>query len=80
MTLGSTQPLTEMSTTDLPGGKERQVRKADNLTVNHLENVGTSTSHNTVVLHGLLQGCLYIITFQLYSSVSRGLIKMEGDL
>jgi hypothetical protein len=31
MALGSTQPLTEMSTNIL-GGKERPVRKADNLT------------------------------------------------
>jgi hypothetical protein len=30
--LGSTQPLTEMSTRDLPGGKGRPARKADNLT------------------------------------------------
>jgi hypothetical protein len=27
----STQPLTEMSTMNLPGGKGRPVRKADNL-------------------------------------------------
>jgi hypothetical protein len=32
MTLGSTQPLTEMSTTKITGGKGRQARKADNLT------------------------------------------------
>jgi hypothetical protein len=29
MALGSTQPLTEMSTRDLPGGKGRPARKAD---------------------------------------------------
>jgi hypothetical protein len=33
MALGSTQPLTEMSTRNLPGGKGRSARKADNLTV-----------------------------------------------
>jgi hypothetical protein len=33
MALVSTQPLTEMSTRNLPGGKGRQARKADNLTV-----------------------------------------------
>jgi hypothetical protein len=33
MTLGSTQALTEMSTGNLPEGKERSGRKADNLTV-----------------------------------------------
>jgi hypothetical protein len=31
MALGSTQPLTEMSTRNLPGGKKRPARKADNL-------------------------------------------------
>jgi hypothetical protein len=31
MTLGSTQPLTEMSTRNLPGGKGRPARKADKL-------------------------------------------------
>jgi hypothetical protein len=31
MALGSTQPLTEMSTRNLPGDKEGPVRKADNL-------------------------------------------------
>jgi hypothetical protein len=30
--LGSTQPLTEMSTRNLPGGKGRPAPKADNLT------------------------------------------------
>jgi hypothetical protein len=32
MALGSTQPLTELSTRNLPGGKERPARKADNRT------------------------------------------------
>jgi hypothetical protein len=32
MALGSTQPLTEMSTMNLPGGKGRPARKGDNLT------------------------------------------------
>jgi hypothetical protein len=32
MTLGSTQPLTEISTRNLPGGIGRPARKADNLT------------------------------------------------
>jgi hypothetical protein len=32
MALGSTQPLTEMSTRNLPGGIGRQTRKADKLT------------------------------------------------
>jgi hypothetical protein len=33
MALGSTRPLTEMSTRNLPGGKERPAHKADKLTV-----------------------------------------------
>jgi hypothetical protein len=32
MALGSVQPLAEMSTTNLPGGKAQSVYKADNLT------------------------------------------------
>jgi hypothetical protein len=32
MALVSIQPLTEMSIKNLPGGKERPARKADNLT------------------------------------------------
>jgi hypothetical protein len=32
MALGSTQPLTEMNTRNIPGGKERPEREADNLT------------------------------------------------
>jgi hypothetical protein len=32
MSLESTQPLTEMSARNLPGGKGRPARKADNLT------------------------------------------------
>jgi hypothetical protein len=32
MALGLTQPLTEMGTRNLPGGKGRLVREADNLT------------------------------------------------
>jgi hypothetical protein len=33
MAQGSTQPLTEMSISNFPGGKRLQERKADNLTV-----------------------------------------------
>jgi hypothetical protein len=32
MALGLTQPLTEMSTSNLPGAERRPARKADNLT------------------------------------------------
>jgi hypothetical protein len=64
MALGSTQPLTEMSIKNLPGSKGRLASKADNLTavceLIILENVGASTSHTRMGLHGLLQGELYL--------------------
>jgi hypothetical protein len=58
MALGSTQPLTE------PGiflaGKGLRVRKADNLTAisepTVLDDVAALTSHNSMGLHGWLQG------------------------
>jgi hypothetical protein len=39
MTLGSTQPLTEMSTRNLPGGRKRPPLTADNLTAIYEPNV-----------------------------------------
>jgi hypothetical protein len=39
MTLGSTQRLTEMSTRNLPGGKKRPTRRADNLAAIYEPNV-----------------------------------------
>jgi hypothetical protein len=55
MALGSTQPLTEMNTRNLSGGKGRLARKADSLTAICepivLENVGASTSHSPVGLY-----------------------------
>jgi hypothetical protein len=60
MAVGSTQPLTEMSTRNRPGCKMRPVRRADNLTAIceqlSRQNVGASTSYNPVGLHWLLQG------------------------
>jgi hypothetical protein len=60
MALGSTQPLTEMSTRNLPGGKGRPASKADklhrHLWADCLENVGASMSHKPVGFRGLLQG------------------------
>jgi hypothetical protein len=55
----STHPLAEMSTRNLPGGKGRPAHNDDNLNTiwaDCLENVGALTSHNTMHLHGLLQG------------------------
>jgi hypothetical protein len=39
MALGSTQPLTEISTRILPGGKKRPARRADNLVAIYEPNV-----------------------------------------
>jgi hypothetical protein len=39
MALGSTQPLTEMSTRNLPGGRKRPARRADNLAAIYDPNV-----------------------------------------
>jgi hypothetical protein len=64
----STQPLTEMSTRNLPGIKERLTRLTTlPPSVSRLsrENVGASTSHKPMSLHGLLHGQLH-----LFSSIS----------
>jgi hypothetical protein len=59
MALCSTQPLTEMSSRNLPGGKGRLARKTTlppSVSRLSTDNVGASTSHNPMGLHGLLQG------------------------
>jgi hypothetical protein len=64
MALVPTQPLTEISTRNLPGVKERPAAKADNLTVVWepiiLKNVGASTSHILIGLHSLFQEYLHV--------------------
>jgi hypothetical protein len=54
MALGSTQPPTEMSTENLPGGKGRPTRKADNLTV--ICGPIVLKMWEPLRFHGLLQG------------------------
>jgi hypothetical protein len=44
--LGSTQPLTEMSTRNLPGGKKRPERRDDNLATIYESNVSKCGSLN----------------------------------
>jgi hypothetical protein len=51
MVLGSTQPLTEISTRNLPGGNKRPTLPPSVSRMS--ENVGASTSHNSNGLHGL---------------------------
>jgi hypothetical protein len=54
MALGSTQSLTEISTRNLPGGKNRPARRADNLAAICEPNVWKCGSlNNTKGLHGL---------------------------
>jgi hypothetical protein len=59
MALGTTQPLTEMSTKNLPGGISGDHH---HLWADWRENVGASTSHNPMGLHGLLQEYIYLLT------------------
>jgi hypothetical protein len=56
MALGSAQTLTELSTRNLPGGKKRPGRRADNLAAicePNVWNVGASTSRNPKGHHGM---------------------------
>jgi hypothetical protein len=56
MDLGLTQSLTEISTRNLAGGKGRLARGADKHTATCAdcpENVGASTSHYPMGIHGL---------------------------
>jgi hypothetical protein len=46
ITLGSTQPLTKMRTRNLPGGKKRPARRADNLAAIYEQNVWKCGSLN----------------------------------
>jgi hypothetical protein len=65
MVLGSTQPLAEMSSRNLRGVKGRPARRADNLTTIceqlSRQNVGASTSHKPMDLHGQLQGSFQLL-------------------
>jgi hypothetical protein len=62
MALGLTQPLTEMSIRNLPVGYRVAgalgLQPYCHLWANCQKNVGASTSHNPMGLHGLLQGYL----------------------
>jgi hypothetical protein len=62
--LGSTQPVTEMSTWDLTCGWRRPVRRADNLTTFILESLVASTSWTSMGLSRLVMGQLF--RFYLY--------------
>jgi hypothetical protein len=58
MALVSTQPLTEISTTNILGVKDADAwdwQPQRHLWTDCLENVGASTSHNPMGLHDLLE-------------------------
>jgi hypothetical protein len=77
MALGSSQPLTEKSTKNLPGGEGRPARKTDNITV--ICKPAASTSQNPMGLHGLLQAELYLISYSTvcYDVVSSGIQSVD---
>jgi hypothetical protein len=56
MALAFTQHLTKMGTRNIPGGRARPVRKDDLIAISYdcLGNVGSTTSHNSIFLHGFL--------------------------
>jgi hypothetical protein len=57
MAMGWTQPLTEMSTSNLPRGKGQPARGADNLTAICEKNVWKMWEPGRLMgFHGLLQG------------------------
>jgi squalene cyclase len=74
MALGSTQPLTEMSTRNLPGVKSSRRLSLTTLppSVSRMtENVGVSTSRNPKGLHGLYRdSCTLTLIMELRVSVS----------
>ena len=63
MALGSTQPLTEMSTRNISWGWKQPVRRADNLTTfmcRLSRNLGALTSWDTLGLSRPVMGLLYL--------------------
>jgi hypothetical protein len=65
MALGSTHPLTDMSTRNIPGGKGRPVHKAENLTAICEPIVYKMWEPNPMGLHSPLQGYLYLYLYHL---------------
>jgi hypothetical protein len=72
MALGSTQPLTEMSTINLIGGKKRQRLGLTTLPPykrRMSENVGTSTPRNPEGFHGQYRDSFTILSYQIDARV-----------
>jgi hypothetical protein len=85
MALVSTQPLTEMSARNLPGGLKggRRVRLTilpPSVSRLSRENVGASTSHIPMGLYTLLQRWLYLLYLtEEYRSRGLGICCIKGD-
>jgi hypothetical protein len=77
LALGLTQPLTEMSTRNIPG---EAWQPHPHLCANCLDHVGSSTSHNTIGLHSLLWGWLsFAQRFSLFFKATV-ILKSSSDL
>jgi hypothetical protein len=78
MALWSTQLLIEMSTTNIPGANGRPALKADFTAICEptvWKNVGASTSHNLMGLHGLFQGQFFFFVKRSYEQTATMTIK-----
>jgi hypothetical protein len=83
MASGSTQSLTEVSTRHLPGSKgwpAQGWQPHHRLWANCLDNVGASTFHNRMGLHGLLRQYLYLssIRCKLYG-LHLWVLEIDGE-
>ena len=79
--LGLTQPLTEMSTSNISWGQRRPVRRADNLTTSMCRlswNLDTSTSWNPQGLSRPVMGLLYLLLNSLRIRTISGKIRREN--
>jgi hypothetical protein len=69
MALRSTDPLTEMSTRNLPEGKKWPARRTDNVWNGRMsENVGASASHNPKGLHSVYKDNFTYYPLSLFQS------------
>jgi hypothetical protein len=69
MALWSTHPLTNVEYQNLRGSKKSPAFKTKNLIAISEPNVGASTSHKAMDLHGLLEGYLSLLSnIQKYES------------
>jgi hypothetical protein len=85
MALGTTQPLTEMSTRNLPervkcGRRVGMTTLPSSVSRLSRQNVGASTSHNFMVLHGLLQWWLFFMELEEHRGVFAVITCRSGSV